>query len=351
MAQVVEDWSDRWQQPNSKDFFYSNDRISVELDLNTFPLSYLQLKVPAETVVFSGEKLWFHAKADTVLFRKVQELSQELESGEILLTLFKEGISRDEVILKKVLGKIQEEGVRDSDESLFLVRDVLPQNLRDFFVVAILVILLILALYKLAHPYLFEVMAKPQNILNAEDFSETGSLQKFFSLDVLLFVLLVNMILALAFTVGLAIFHEEELSALIGLDFSGLMLLWGIGSLGLLLLTVFKFIGIRVIAYLFDLAKLEFAHFFYLLRLIALGGGVLILVLAFYLVNDFQGMRRVLEVSFLSLFWVYLFGVAALMLIMMNRLSFKKYHLFTYLCIAELVPFLILSKWIMELGQ
>ncbi|OYX20468.1 MAG: hypothetical protein B7Z16_06635, partial [Algoriphagus sp. 32-45-6] len=45
-------------------------------------------------------------------------------------------------------------------------------------------------------------------------------------------------------------------------------------------------------------------------------------------------------------FWFYLLGVVGLFFIMMNRLSFKKYHLFTYLCIAELVPFLILAKWI-----
>jgi hypothetical protein len=36
---------------------------------------------------------------------------------------------------------------------------------------------------------------------------------------------------------------------------------------------------------------------------------------------------------------------------MMNRLNFKKYHLFTYLCIAEIVPFLVLTKWILVLVQ
>jgi hypothetical protein len=50
-------------------------------------------------------------------------------------------------------------------------------------------------------------------------------------------------------------------------------------------------------------------------------------------------------------FWVYLFGVLGLFLIMMSRLNFKKYHLFTYLCLAEIVPFLVLAKWIMVLVQ
>jgi hypothetical protein len=50
-------------------------------------------------------------------------------------------------------------------------------------------------------------------------------------------------------------------------------------------------------------------------------------------------------------FWLYAFGILGLFLLMMNRLDFKKYHLFTYLCLAEIVPFLVLCKWIMVLAQ
>jgi hypothetical protein len=67
--------------------------------------------------------------------------------------------------------------------------------------------------------------------------------------------------------------------------------------------------------------------------------------------NEFSAMKNALSFSFSTFFWIYILGVAGLFLIMMNRLSFKKYHLFAYLCIAELVPFLILSKWIMLVGQ
>ena len=65
----------------------------------------------------------------------------------------------------------------------------------------------------------------------------------------------------------------------------------------------------------------------------------------------YRVLENVLELSLQVFFWLYLIGITGLFLIMMNRLSFKKYHLFTYLCIAELVPFLILAKWIMVLGQ
>jgi hypothetical protein len=57
-------------------------------------------------------------------------------------------------------------------------------------------------------------------------------------------------------------------------------------------------------------------------------------------------LEMVLDQMISGFFWFYLLGVVGLFFIMMNRLSFKKYHLFTYLCIAELVPFLILAKWI-----
>ncbi len=129
------------------------------------------------------------------------------------------------------------------------------------------------------------------------------------------------------------------------------MIVWLVGGLALLILTILKFVGIKIIAYLFDLGRLEFPHFFYLLRLVVIGSFSLILISAFIMMNEFSMLRNAIELSFTGFFWVYIAGIIGLFLIMMNRLGFKKYHLFTYLCIAELVPFLILAKMVMVLGQ
>jgi hypothetical protein len=49
----------------------------------------------------------------------------------------------------------------------------------------------------------------------------------------------------------------------------------------------------------------------------------------------------------LALFFVlYIFGVLMLFFLMTKKVSFKNYHLFSYLCTAELVPFLVIAKLI-----
>jgi hypothetical protein len=150
---------------------------------------------------------------------------------------------------------------------------------------------------------------------------------------------------------GLVVYRREWLETWIGLDFSALLMIWLLGSFVITLLTIIKFIGIRVVSYLFDLGKAEFSHFFYLLRLIVFGITAVILIGAYFVANNFAALESVFGILITGFFWFYILGVVGLFLIMMSRLSFKKYHLFTYLCIAELVPFLILAKWIMVLGQ
>jgi hypothetical protein len=194
-------------------------------------------------------------------------------------------------------------------------------------------------------------MIKPISLLNAEDFSESGSLQKFFSLDILFYVFLVNMLLSLMMVTSLVVFRQEWLEARLSLNFNTLTALWIGGAFSLLLLTIFKFTTIKMLSYLFDMGKLEFSHFFYLLRLIVIATISLIIVSAFFLLNDFSMIKVALELSFTGFFWIYVVGILGLFLIMANRLGFKKYHLFTYLCIAELVPFLILAKLVLDLGH
>jgi len=188
-------------------------------------------------------------------------------------------------------------------------------------------------------------------LILAEDFSESGSLQKFFTFDVLSYLLVVNMLTSLGGVLGLVFLKHDWLAARLDLEFESLILLWLLIALVLLGMTILKFIGVRLAAYLFDLDKLEFSHFFYLLRLVTITSAFFVLISFYFIIHDFLFLKDVLAISFSVFFWIYVLGIAGLFLIMMNRLSFKKYHLFAYLCIAELVPFLILSKWIMDIGQ
>ncbi|MEN2283947.1 DUF4271 domain-containing protein [Algoriphagus sp. SE2] len=351
-SQVLQDYNKEWSKGTQETWIRPNDRLVLNLDLNTFPLANFSFEFPEKSVVFIGKKLWVYSEGDTTFNKPISELSKEFGAGEVELIVFKKGIDLGDASVKKILKKTSSSEIRtDSNEIIGKERKHDRQDLRDFFFVAVFIILLILALYKLAYPYLFIAMIRPESLLTAEDFSDSGNLQKFFSVDVLFYILMVNLMTSLVAVLGLFFYRQEWLITWIGIDFNSLMILWLLGAFAFLIITVLKFIGIRVVAYLFDLGKLEFAHFFYLLRLVVLAIAGLVLVIAFFLVNEFSSSREAIGLSLSVFFWLYIAGIISLFLIMMNRLSFKKYHLFTYLCIAELVPFLIMAKWVMILGQ
>ena len=217
--------------------------------------------------------------------------------------------------------------------------------------ISLVVVLSLIAIYRIAYPYLLGALLRPLAVIKAEDFSESGGLQKVFSLDILFFLFIVSLMLSQCLITGILIFNPEWFQGKIEPYFTSLLGAWLLGAVVILLLTVVKFMILKVMSYLFELGKAEFAHFFYLLRLISFGCAILLVLSSFFVLNDFTALKSIFTLLVMGFFWVYMLGVFGLFLLMMNRLDVKKYHLFTYLCIAEIVPFLILSKWILVLGQ
>ncbi|MCS5490653.1 DUF4271 domain-containing protein [Algoriphagus limi] len=352
-AQVLEDMTDAWKREEVKNWFSSSNRLDQWVDLEQFPEAYLVMEVPQQTLVFEGERLWFFSKSDTFLVRQVKDLRQEFGKDSIQLTYFKKRLGSVRPMLQKTVKaqnlELSSEGEAQNESSSSQVFS--RQEVRDFFLIAFLIALFLMAGYRQVYPYIFFSILSPRGLVTDEDFSESGSLQKFFSLDILLFVFLVNILTSLGAVMGLIFFQQDFLLEW-GINSSDRLLgFWIVGAVALLLLTILKFIGIRITATLFDLTRLEFPHFFYLLRLIVWSNLLFILVGFVYLMNAYYELEIFLSLSYEVFFWMYLLGIGFLFLTMMNRLSFKKYHLFTYLCIAELVPFLILVKGIMVFGQ
>lgn len=350
-AQVLENYDMQWKSAREESWLGSNNQIELKLDLQSFPQSEIQIILPPKSTVFIDQKLWQLTNGDTVFYRFVNDLRSEFGKDTVDFTVVSSHLASRNASVKKVIGRTSiNEAIQESEEIPLKARFV-QQPVKDFFFTGLVVILFFLALYKLAYPYLLAVMLQPLAVISAEDFSESGNLQKFFSFDVIFYLLIVGMMISQVGVMGLVIFKKDWLETWIGLDYSSLLLIWLLGAFAVLVLTVLKFIGIRVISYLFDLGKAEFSHFFYLLRVIVFGCSLVLLVGAYFIANNFSALESALSILISGFFWFYILGMLGLFLIMMNRLSFKKYHLFTYLCIAELVPFLILSKWIMYLGQ
>jgi hypothetical protein len=336
-AQVLESYEGKWANATEQALVGSVGQKEVLLLVNSFPQSYFQFEVPGNSTIFIDGKLWELIPKDSLF---VTVINDRIQVGEVGLKVTK--VAKNTQLEKEV----------DLEKQFLANQKRTPvQPLKDFFAVSLFLILGLAAVYRRVYPYLLGVLLQPLSVIKAEDFSESGGLQKVFSFDILFFLFLVSMMLAQSLVTGIVLFRPDWLDSWLGFSAFSLLFFWLLASFLILLLTILKFSAIRLVSYLFELGKSEFAHFFYLLRLIAFGFALILVVSSFFVINDFYVLQSVFSHLMQGFFWVYLFGVLGLFLIMMSRLNFKKYHLFTYLCLAEIVPFLVLAKWIMVLVQ
>lgn len=350
-GQVLENYEESWTTYSSGNWWERNDQIQFKVNVVDFGESYLKMQIPCQSTLFIDGKLWEYFRSDTVRWIPLRDLRTLNLSDTATFTfiLFDSHLSSAKVSLQKVVKPTQPTaGITSDFESTGRLTRKSNQSVKDFFVVAFLCNLIFLALYKLAYPYLLGVLLHPISVFNADDFSDSGSLQKFLSPDILFYMVIVSMMIS---QIGVTVLYTQSALILnvVSEEFWSLIMFWTIGILIVFGMLIVKFVGIRISGFFFDFGKNDFAHFFYLLRLIVFGSVAILFVLAFFVSNRLWELEWVLEFMISGFFWFYLLGILGLFLIMMNRLNFKKYHLFTYLCIAELIPFLILSKWILVL--
>lgn len=353
-GQVLENYDQSWKTSTVQTLEGSIAQKEVKLAVHSFPSSYFQFEIPENSTVFIEGKLWRLVLRDTTFQLPTAYFLEEFGMDTLLVTVVNEQLNLSDLNLS--IQKIAEKDFQETEDSpeyfpLNEERRVQIQPLKDFFALSLFLILSLVAVYRRVYPYLLGVLLQPLSVIKAEDFSESGGLQKVFSVDILLFLLIVSMLLAQSLVTGLVVYRIEWIQGWVGDTALSLLGFWVFCALGILLLTILKFSAIRLFSYLFDLGKVEFAHFFYLLRLISIGFALVIFVTTFLVINDFSHLSIVFPIGMRLFFWIYLLGILGLFLIMVSRLNFKKYHLFTYLCIAELVPFLVLSKWLMVLMQ
>lgn len=353
-AQVLENYDGEWSSSLEQSMLGSIGQKQVKLDVKAFQQSFFQFEVPGNSTVFVDGKLWILTSNDTTFFVPTNALKTEFKKDSLLITVVSDKIRLGEfglTITKVARSEKEDKELSGVDQFLTQEKRTLIQPLEDFIALSLLLILALAAVYRRVYPFLMGVLLKPLSVIKAEDFSESGGLQKVFSFDILFFLFIVSMMLGQSLLTGILLFRPDWLDSGAHLTTLSLIYYWLIASFLLLILTLLKFSAIKLISYLFDLGKSEFAHFFYLLRLITFGFAFILVVTTFFTINEFFELKMVFTQLMKLVFWVYLLGVLGLFLIMMNRLDFKKYHLFTYLCIAEIVPFLVLTKWILVLVQ
>lgn len=352
LAQVLENYGPKILEnyPPKGARLYS--QVEVYVDLVSFPNAHLKIVLPSESVAFWEDRLWMMTTTDTLVVLPLDSIAGFLGgklSSENLFTIIRKELDPQSLVLQK--------GYFDTAQSTAVVLPTLPQkgdgrqpqlrqksNFPDFFFVALLSVLLLIAIYKLIYPFVLSMIITPTAVVSAEDFSESTGLQKFFSLDVIFFLLIINMAAFLLLMLLIDVTGRESVLFIVRGDLNQLFLFWLLGSLLMTALGVLKFSFLQAFGFLFELKRIVVPHFFYLLRIISITLFVIAFVVAVILLNNFIDLAIAVQYSLYGFFWIYLAGVFLLYWIMSSRIPFKNYHLFVYICTTELVPLLAISK-------
>ncbi len=349
-AQVLENYDSKIRKNHQKGWLRSSYTSQVTLDLGNFPKSSLMLAIPSGTTVFMNEKLWFYSETDTLLKVEVEQLRNLFSvSGnhDVEFTALKENNRLSELSVKKGFFNKQSQ---ESNSALSGSMDYGKRNtsvFSDFYLTSLVIILLLAAIFNVIFPIVLEYFVAPKKLITGEDFNEAGIFQKFFSIDVIFYLLMMSMLLVLNMMMAANIYALPFLSDILAGGLNSLFFYWILGSVVFVFLFVTKFIFLKILVSVFDLGKYEFSHFFYLLRLLSISLFLITLVVTYFYLNDQTVINQVVTSALWVFFWVYLVGITYLFIILVNRVSFKNYHLFAYICTAELIPFLIISKIIM----
>lgn len=346
-AQVLENYDEHIQLNQGSKWLNKIDKAAVKIDVFSFPQSSIRLKVPGESTVLLDEKVWLYTSADTVIEVKVSQL-QEIFSlnyqANHELVVLKDGLKTDQISVLKGYFANQEEVETEKKATGLNFSKREQSAFDDFFILGSVIVMFLFAIFKIIFPQVLGFIVRPQTVFSAEDFSDTGSLQKFFSLDVMFYLLLVNHVIALLVMLFMKEGGSGPFSYFVNGDINALFFNWFSGAMLLTLVAVVKFLFLKVMVFIFGLQKFDFAHFFYLLRIVSISLFVILGIGIYFFLNDQSSLQNVIEYSLIGFFWVYLLGVGMMFVIMVNRVPFKNYHLFAYICTAELIPFLILSK-------
>lgn len=344
-GQILDNYNPSLRIFHSSDLYYSPERVTVDINVGDFPLSEIKVRIPSHASVFLDNVLWFYAESDTAF--KIEASS--LKEGDLSLrrlSVVKKNIQVEDIsILKGYF-------TTDIVEALPVSQEVSPLSKRnrevmtEFFYIALFIILFLIALFKIIYPLLFTLLINPTSMFSSEDFSENVSRPRIFSSDVIFYLVVFNMLFMLLIVSSVYYMDLPVLRDFLKNELNFMFLIWLAGTLGLLMLALLKLFWLKISTAIYGIGRLEFIHFFYMLRIISFALLIVFLVLTVMLSNNLMLPRDMMPYLLGLFFVLYIMGISMLFFLMTKKVSFKNYHLFSYLCTAELVPFLVIAKLI-----
>ncbi len=321
-------------------------KAETYININTFPKSAIKVELSKGTSFFAGGKALYYAEKDTSIFIPLIHLSDdtsEVVGDSIQLTFLGERKAPNIKVSKGYFDKEADMVEANKEESEMDFRQ--KSLVTDFYVIAALLTLALLAVFRTVNPSVLSSMLIPNKLFEAEEEVETGFVAKVFSASTVFYNLVLSMALALIGLIVMLWAHPFGME--INLDFNTLFFFWLCGILVFMGLGFLKFLWIKFSAFIFGCEVVEVSQFMFMLRVISLIAISLFLVLLVATVNYPLSIQEHIGTLVKIVFFIYLLGVGMFLVMVHSRGSFKFYHLFSYICTAELIPFLVITKLLM----
>jgi hypothetical protein len=211
---------------------------------------------------------------------------------------------------------------------------------RDFASVAILVLLIFFALMFRLNPKLAGDYFSISRIFSLRETEDNQVYTRITSSSNILFYVFCSLMAGFSLTV---IFEFTSVAPGSGGHFGVALVRWLGLSLVVLLLFFAKIVLVYTLSALFGIKGVGGVHFFYWIRVLVVTGSILSVVVFIYFISRGQN-DTVYEVMRWSITIVLISLIALVFLKLMRRAECSIFHLFSYICATEIIPFLITIK-------
>jgi hypothetical protein len=300
-----------------------------------------------EASKFSGDSLIIDSPEPFALFVNAQLLNPSETKVILSIDSLRSLFSSPELLIGLYQEHIVEEGLTTGiiAQTTVSSSDLLPisfSSFRDFAITGMLVLLVMLIAIAQLNPKLAKDYFSVTKIFSLREGDDKQVYSRITSSTNILFYCLCSLIIGYYLVI---IFHfiptRYSLAASFYSDtFLSALLQWLQLSLIILGFFFFKMLVVFVATFLFGYSDLMGIHFFNWVRLLLVIFGTLTLILFTYFISHGHG-KGFLASLFVFVAWILVGWIILIFLKLMTRNSQSMFHLFSYLCATELIPFLL----------
>ena len=316
----------------------TQDRVTTvyfKLDAPAFSGMHLKVSSPSRYSVFINGQLTIQSKAPSVL--SIDSLATHYKSTLLQLAVHQRQINRDglftAVISKQASPSFGE--TLNPNYSAF----------RDFAIIGIMVLLIMIITIIKLNPKLASDYFSISKIFSMREAEDGPSKSRITNSINILFYAYSSLMLGYFLMIVYHFLPHEYPTALYfqPTTFWDAILEWGELSLIVLALFFVKIVMVYGLSYIFGMKEVGSVHFFNWVRLLVGVFGVLTVIVFFYFIM--RGAREGFYDFLLhAIAWVFVGWMVLIILKLQRQLPHSMFHLFSYICATELIPFLITVK-------